>query len=97
MKPHGPAIRAIREAKGIGIRQLSATTGLHRGYLSRVETGEVGASDETISRIAVGLDVPIEAVSYAAPQASTATIRRIVQLLGSSPEELDLETAASRR
>jgi transcriptional regulator with XRE-family HTH domain len=98
MKPHGPAIRAIREAKGIGIRQLAAMSGLDRGYLSRVETGDVGASEETIQRIADSLDVAIEAVSYSSPQATPATIRRIVHLLGSSLEEIDHElTAASSR
>jgi transcriptional regulator with XRE-family HTH domain len=97
MRPHGPAIRAIREARGQGIRQLSATTGLDRGYLSRVETGEAGASEETIQRIAKGLDVSIEAISYPAPQATPTTIRRIVALLGSSMDEVEHAPAASLR
>lgn len=95
MKPHGPAIRAIREARQISIRQLAERSGLNRGYLSRLESGLAGASGETIARIATTLDVPSEAISYEIPQASRTTIRRIVKLLGSSVDEIEAEQVSA--
>ncbi|GAA4705451.1 helix-turn-helix domain-containing protein [Streptomyces youssoufiensis] len=57
MKPNGAAIRAIREAKGHGLRDLERRTGLDRGYLSRLERGNRGASLSTLLLIARALDI----------------------------------------
>jgi transcriptional regulator with XRE-family HTH domain len=55
--PNGTAIRAIREARQIGLRALAHLTDLNRGYLSRLERGLAGASADTIRRIATALAV----------------------------------------
>lgn len=57
------AIRAIREGRGLGLREFSRKTGISRGFLSQIETGARGASTGTLKRIAAGLGVPLEAVS----------------------------------
>ena len=65
IRASGAAIRAIRVAQGRGIRQLAEDTGFTRGYLSRLETGHLGASPETIAIVADSLNVPIEAITRA--------------------------------
>lgn len=63
MKPNGVAIRALRQARGCGLRELSRRTGLTRPYLSRLERGKRGATPETVHLIAEALNVPPEALT----------------------------------
>jgi transcriptional regulator with XRE-family HTH domain len=63
MQANGSAIRALRKAHRIGIRGLADSVGVHRAYLSRLERGQRGATDETVVRIAQALAVPIEAIT----------------------------------
>lgn len=63
MKPHGVAIRALRRASGIGLRELEQRTGLDKGYLSKLERGQRGASPATLRHIATAMNVPLEAIT----------------------------------
>lgn len=63
---HGPAIRALREAKGISLESLALAAQVDSGNLSRVERGDRKASLDVIARIANALEVPAEAISYVA-------------------------------
>lgn len=63
MKANGAAIRAIRTANRRGLRKLATETGLTRGFLSQIETGKRGASDETIQVIADALGTTVEAIT----------------------------------
>lgn len=62
--PNGDAIRALRGARGLGLRELARLTGRHRAHLSRIERGLAGASDETVERIAGALGVTEEAITH---------------------------------
>lgn len=65
MRPNGPVIRAIRNARNLSIRNLQTETGLHRGYLSRLERGEISeASDERVRRVATALNVPPDVITH---------------------------------
>lgn len=65
MRPNGPAQRAIREAQNKSLRLLERMTGLNRGYLSRLETGQIrDVADPSVQKIADALDVPIEAIIH---------------------------------
>ncbi|MGW1979182.1 helix-turn-helix domain-containing protein [Streptomyces sp. NPDC001889] len=56
-------MRALREAQNLGLRGLETKTGLTRGYLSRLERGEVRRpAPEKIRRIAEALRVPTAAI-----------------------------------
>lgn len=57
-------MRAIRTARGIGLRRLAEAIGIDPGYLSRIEKGQQGAGDGTLHRYAEELDVPIEAITH---------------------------------
>lgn len=63
MTPNGIAIKVIREARGLSLRQLSSLTDRDHAFLSRIESGERGAGKDTIHRIATALDTEIEAIT----------------------------------
>lgn len=58
VKTDGNAIRALRIAGGLTIRQLAKATGVDHGTISKVERGLMEASPRTIRAIADLLDVP---------------------------------------
>lgn len=64
MTPNGTAIRAFRQCRDLGIRELAKRSGINRGYLSRLERGLVAEPSEARMRqIAIALDVPVAAIN----------------------------------
>lgn len=57
----GRAVRAARQAQGITVADLSATTGLSSGMLSKIENGNTSPSLTTLQALANALSVPITA------------------------------------
>lgn len=55
----GATIRAFRLQKGLSQGDIEKKTGLLRCYLSRVENGHTVPSLDTLSKIALALDLPI--------------------------------------
>jgi transcriptional regulator with XRE-family HTH domain len=55
----GTTIRSHRLQKGLSQGDIEKKTGLLRCYLSRVENGHTIPSLDTLSKIAVALDLPI--------------------------------------
>jgi transcriptional regulator with XRE-family HTH domain len=55
----GTAIRTFRLQKGLSQGDIEKKTGLLRCYLSRVENGHTVPSLDTLSKIAIALDLPI--------------------------------------
>jgi len=55
----GQRIRTIRTQKGITQGDISRSTGMRRGYISRVEHGHTVPSVETLHRFAAALDIPM--------------------------------------
>ncbi|HEY1985064.1 MAG TPA: helix-turn-helix transcriptional regulator [Terracidiphilus sp.] len=55
----GTTIRAHRLQKGLSQGDIEKKTGLLRCYLSRVENGHTVPSLDTLSKIAMALDLPI--------------------------------------
>ncbi len=55
----GTTIRAYRLQKGLSQGDIEKKTGLLRCYLSRVENGHTVPSLDTLSKIAIALDLPI--------------------------------------
>lgn len=47
----GKTLRMMREAHGIGLRELAGLVGISPSHLSRVESGERAASAELMDRI----------------------------------------------
>lgn len=65
----GPAIRAIREAKAethpeyAGSR-FAIQVGMSHAYLCNIEASRKQPPPEVLARIAAGLNVPLDAISY---------------------------------
>jgi len=55
----GTTIRALRLQKALSQGDIEKKTGLLRCYLSRVENGHTVPSLDTLSKIAIALDVPL--------------------------------------
>lgn len=55
----GTTIRAFRLQRGLSQGDIERKTGLLRCYLSRVENGHTMPSLDTLSKIALALDLPI--------------------------------------
>ncbi|AUO14742.1 helix-turn-helix transcriptional regulator [Priestia megaterium] len=53
-------IKAIREAKGIGQKELAQRVGISYWWMNHVENGKKRPSIRVVSRIAKELDVTIE-------------------------------------
>lgn len=67
MTPNGAAIRYFREARGLSLRRLAHLINRSPGYLSRIETGQQGASDDTLRLAAAALTVPVDAITRETP------------------------------
>lgn len=58
VRPNGQAIRAFRIARNVSLRQVEAQTGLNRGWLSRLERGEIRTTaDAKVRQVATLLDI----------------------------------------
>ena len=69
----GTRIRQLREQKGLSQGDIERTTGMLRGYISRVEHGHTVPSLETLQRFAGALDVPLYRLFYTAEDAPAAS------------------------
>lgn len=54
----GKRIRSIRKRVGLTLEQMSEQTGLNKGYLSRIESGEKSPSIATLLKLSSELKVP---------------------------------------
>jgi hypothetical protein len=80
------AIKAIREAKAgwdsqarvcsvnpaFGVSVFATTCLMSAAHLCNIEAGRKGVTDEVLHRIAAHLGVPIDAISYVAPEVAAA-------------------------
>ena len=66
-KANGAAIKALREALGISQETLAGRVGVSRVAISLVESGG-GMRLENLRRLAIGLGVPMDAVSTGQPE-----------------------------
>lgn len=65
VRPNGTAIRAIRKAQKMSIRELSSRTKLHRGYLSHLERGHIREpADAKLDAITEALGVSHDAITH---------------------------------
>ena len=51
MREFGQILRRLRSAKGVGIKRLAPDLGVTYSYLSKLESGCVGPSEELIGRV----------------------------------------------
>lgn len=63
-KANGASIRAIRELTGISLSDMAKRVDIGRSYMSLIETGARQPKSDKLRLIALGLGVPLEAISY---------------------------------
>ena len=63
-KLNGATVRVVREALGITQHDLAARAGLSQGALSHIESGKHGTTAETNRKLAEGMGVPLESITY---------------------------------
>lgn len=61
---NGASVRAIREALGVRHGEFARRCEIDPGYLTKLEVGARQPSPSVMKRIALGLGVSLEAVSY---------------------------------
>lgn len=55
----GRRVRRLRRARGWTQDRLSAETGLHRTYISRLERGEQNVTLVSVGKLGVAFDLPL--------------------------------------
>jgi transcriptional regulator with XRE-family HTH domain len=60
--PIGAKLRSARSAQGMSLAQVAATTGLSKGFLSRVERDETSPSVATLVQLCQVLSLPVGAL-----------------------------------
>ncbi|WP_369693024.1 helix-turn-helix domain-containing protein [Streptomyces luteocolor] len=61
-------VRALRQAKKLGLRELARRAELDPGYLSRLERGLIrDAGDRQVQRVAAALHVPVDVITEETP------------------------------
>ncbi len=72
----GKALRLIREARDLPLRELSARARISTPYLSLIEGGARSPSVETLTRLAQALNVPMDfflLIASSAPKGLTSS------------------------
>lgn len=59
MKRFGEKLRALREQRGLTLRQLAASLGVSNGYISRMETGNKTPNIAMLVKIAIFFDADV--------------------------------------
>ena len=82
--PLAAMIRRARELEGLSMRGLARRSGLSAAQISRIETGEVKPSMETLAKLAFALERPLEpllimAVYREPAQQGLADVRRLLR------------------
>jgi transcriptional regulator with XRE-family HTH domain len=71
----GPRIRALREAGGLSLRDLSERSGVSAPMLSQVERGETSPTLSVAGRIASGLDLSLSQLLRLDESGAVSTVR----------------------
>ncbi|MGW9020700.1 helix-turn-helix domain-containing protein [Leucobacter chromiiresistens] len=69
---NGPAVTVIRELLGIRKGEFAKRCEIDPGYLTKLENGSRQPSPSVMRRIALGLGVGIEVISYPVEQKAAA-------------------------
>lgn len=78
----GSRVRALREAMGYSLRDLSDRSGVSAPMLSQVERGETSPTLSVASRIAAGLDLSLSQLLRLDEGASVTVVRRHDRVAG---------------
>ncbi len=72
----GPRIKALRDAEGLSLRDLSERSGVSAPMLSQVERGETSPTLQVASRIASGLELRLSQLLRLDEEGAVTIVRR---------------------
>ena len=72
----GTRLRALRQARGWSLTQLSRAAGVSAGLLSQVERGQTDPSLDTLRKLAKALDVPLFSLFQDVSAHAVSIVRR---------------------
>src|SRR5438093_12310160 len=72
----GRRVHALRDARGLSLRDLAARSGVSAPMLSQVERGETSPTLATAQRIAAGLDLPLSTLLRLDEQQRVSIVRK---------------------
>src|SRR5919108_6572161 len=72
----GRRVRALREARGLSLRDLALRSGVSAPMLSQVERGDTSPTLAVAQRIAAGLDLPLSTLLRLDEDQHVAIVRR---------------------
>jgi XRE family transcriptional regulator, regulator of sulfur utilization len=78
----GPRIKALREAGGLSLRDLSERSGVSAPMLSQVERGETSPTLQVAARIASGLELRLSQLLRLDEQGVVSVVRRAERRAG---------------
>lgn len=76
LRLNGLAVRVIRERSGIQQQHLAESCGISASYLANIERGIKSPRSDVAFRVAEQLAVPLAAITYPAPRASTHRVTK---------------------
>ncbi|WP_424215668.1 helix-turn-helix domain-containing protein [Streptomyces sp. BI20] len=77
----GPALRELREARGLSLSELARRSGTGKGTLSELETGRRNPTLETLYAVTTALGVPLSTVLAGAPHPRVLSGRTVDAVL----------------
>lgn len=80
----GSRLRALRRKRHLTLEQVAGATGLNKGYLSRLESGEKSPSIATTLKLAKALEVPIAALFGEAVEETDLHLVRVASRVAAS-------------
>lgn len=89
----GATIRRLREARGLKLADVAEAAGTDAANLSRLERGQQGYSDQTLTAIAVALQLPLSELFKQAEQAHFSVAEVRAEYLATSPEDQQVSPA----
>jgi transcriptional regulator with XRE-family HTH domain len=90
----GPRLLALRQARGLSLRALAATSGLSVNAIGRIERGDSSPTVSSLQRLASTLDVPLIEFFRVQPELATVLVR-VGQRLKSRSEGVLIESLGS--
>lgn len=84
-KKLGARVRALREAKNLSQESLAESVDMDQQYISRLESGKMNATVDSLERIAEGLGAPLFSLFSSSKQFTAPSEEEVAQVFSEIP------------
>jgi transcriptional regulator with XRE-family HTH domain len=92
----GPRLRAARESRNIGVRELARRIGVSPSLISQIETGKSDPSVNTLTAIANELELPANEIVFGAKETGRAPVAETPAAAGAHSASRQVRTRVRR-